>query len=89
VERISLEVRGRVQGVGFRWFAKERADELGITGWVRNQPDGTVSIEAQGPSPVIAQFTEEIRQGPRTGNVGSLTSKNIVLRNDTEFSIKF
>lgn len=41
---------GEVQGVGFRWTARKVADDLGLSGWVRNEPDGSVSMELEGPS---------------------------------------
>ena len=51
--RRHLTVRGRVQGVGFRCFAQETAESLGLTGWVRNREDGAVEAEAQGTVEVI------------------------------------
>jgi acylphosphatase len=47
-KRLELVIRGRVQGVAFRWHARQRARELGVTGWVRNQPDGSVRLLAEG-----------------------------------------
>ena len=47
--RLTAWVRGRVQGVGFRWWTRSRALELGLTGYVANQPDGRVLVVAQGP----------------------------------------
>ena len=47
---------GRVQGVGFRYYAVNKANQLGLTGWVRNLPDGTVEMEVQGNEPLIDEL---------------------------------
>ncbi|MFN2565948.1 MAG: acylphosphatase [Gemmatimonadaceae bacterium] len=57
-------VRGRVQGVGFRWFVRERARELGVRGWVRNRGDGSVEVEAEGELATIERLRELLRKGP-------------------------
>ena len=58
-------VRGRVQGVGFRWFARERARALGLVGWVCNRADGSVEILAGGELEQLEQFKATIKRGPR------------------------
>ncbi|MDE3127126.1 MAG: acylphosphatase [Gemmatimonadota bacterium] len=68
VER-RLVVVGRVQGVGFRWFARETAHALGVAGWVRNMPDGTVVCEVGGPAEVVERFAAELRAGPPAAEV--------------------
>ena len=57
-------VQGRVQGVGFRYFTKRQADELKISGCVRNLPDGTVEIMAKGPPEALEQFMQRLKAGP-------------------------
>jgi acylphosphatase len=57
-------VSGRVQGVGFRYFARRMATRLGISGWVRNLPDGAVEVVADGSPDALARFQEELRSGP-------------------------
>jgi acylphosphatase len=64
MESIHLEVSGRVQGVGFRWFVVDKARELGLSGWVRNRPDGKVEIAASGNAAALAQFESAVRNGP-------------------------
>ena len=54
---------GRVQGVGFRMFVQRNAMELGITGWVKNMSDGTVTMELQGPQAAIDRLEAIIREG--------------------------
>ena len=62
-------VRGRVQGVGFRWFVEAEARMLGVNGWVRNNPDGTVEVLAAGSSEQLAGLHRRLRQGPRAARV--------------------
>ncbi len=62
-------VRGRVQGVGFRWWTRGRARELGLVGSVRNRPDGTVEVLAAGPSDRLERFRGLLRQGPTSARV--------------------
>jgi acylphosphatase len=64
MESIHLEVRGRVQGVGFRWYVMKKARELGLAGWVRNGPDGIVEIAAAGKPEVLAQLEAALSAGP-------------------------
>jgi acylphosphatase len=60
----SAIVHGRVQGVGFRYFVKTKAEVLGIKGWVRNLPDETVEVMAIGPLEALEQLLHVIRSGP-------------------------
>ena len=62
-------VRGRVQGVGFRWFVEREAHTLGIAGWVRNDPDGSVEVLAVGTSEQLADLRSRLREGPRAARV--------------------
>jgi acylphosphatase len=57
-------IYGRVQGVGFRYFAQNKAEELGLSGWVRNLSDGSVEIRAQGPLQDVEQFMHYLKVGP-------------------------
>lgn len=62
-------VRGRVQGVGFRWFVEREACILQIAGWVRNNPNGTVEVLAQGTRDQLAGLHSRLREGPRAARV--------------------
>jgi acylphosphatase len=61
---IRLVIKGRVQGVGYRWWATGRARELGLYGWVRNRRDGTVEILAIGPATLLDLFAGACQDGP-------------------------
>ena len=62
-------VRGRVQGVGFRWFVEREAHLLGIAGWVRNNSDGSVEVLAMGTRDQLLGLRARLRQGPRAARV--------------------
>jgi acylphosphatase len=64
VESIHLEIRGRVQGVGFRWYVMEIGRELGLSGWVRNRPDGIVELAAAGDNAALAKLEAAVAAGP-------------------------
>ncbi len=65
----SLRIEGRVQGVGYRWWAMGVAGRLGVEGWVRNRRDGSVEILALGEPGAIEQLTQACRQGPSAARV--------------------
>ena len=65
-------VTGRVQGVGFRYFALQRGRALGLTGWVRNRQDGSVEVEAEGSRGSLERLIEELRAGPTAARVEAL-----------------
>lgn len=62
--RLEATVRGRVQGVGFRYYVVRRAGGLGLVGWVANEPDGSVRCVAEGPPEAIDALEALLRQGP-------------------------
>jgi len=66
---VNLIVKGKVQGVFFRAEAKEHADKLGITGWVKNHDDGNVEIMAKGSQQAVHEFVEWCRKGPKKAEV--------------------
>lgn len=67
-----IVVRGRVQGVFFRGTAKEEADRLGIAGFARNEPDGTVRIEAEGDDAALTRFVAWCGRGPDFAEVDAV-----------------
>ncbi len=69
MERLHAIVRGDVQGVGFRYFVQRRAQQLGLTGWVRNNDDGTVELVAEGSRQDLEQLKRSLEEGPRLARV--------------------
>ena len=65
-------IRGRVQGVGFRYFVARRALALALAGWVRNRPDGAVEVEAEGPRGALERLVEAAGEGPAGARVTEL-----------------
>ena len=71
-ERLHLKITGRVQGVFYRATTHEQALRLGLVGWVRNMPDGSVELCAEGPREVLEQLLEWCRQGPPGARVSGV-----------------
>src|SRR5437764_13973032 len=69
IEARRFIVRGRVQGVGFRWFVEREAHILGVAGWVRNNADGSVEVLAMGSSEQLSELRSRLRSGPRAARV--------------------
>lgn len=69
---VDIQVTGRVQGVSFRYYTQQRARELGVTGWVRNEPDGTVAGHFEGPTDAVDALVAWCRQGPPAARVESV-----------------
>ncbi len=69
---VRLVIKGRVQGVGYRWWAIRTAGALGLKGWVRNRLDGSVEILAIGALDAIAVLAEACRAGPQAARVSSV-----------------
>lgn len=71
-ERRGFRVRGRVQGVGFRWWTRDTGRSLGLGGHVRNLPDGSVEVHASGSPASLDDFERLLHQGPRSARVESV-----------------
>ena len=69
---LKLKIHGRVHGVGFRYFAKLKARDLGLVGYGKNLPDGTVEIVAQGTKENLEKFADWAKAGPRSAGVNRL-----------------
>jgi acylphosphatase len=70
--RLTAWVHGHVQGVGFRWWTRARALELGLTGYAKNQADGRVLVVAQGPRPACENLLELLNGGATPGHVDAV-----------------
>jgi acylphosphatase len=68
-ERLHATISGVVQGVFFRSATETRAEQLGLTGWVKNLPDGSVEVAAEGPRPALQTFLAFLHQGPPEARV--------------------
>lgn len=72
--RQRFRITGKVQGVGFRYWVRTKAVELGLRGSVRNLADGSVEVEAGGPTDALARMKTLLAEGPRHAEVGTLES---------------
>ncbi|MGE5106110.1 MAG: acylphosphatase [Sphingobacteriales bacterium] len=86
-QTISILVRGKVQGVYYRHYTKTKAEELGITGTVKNLPDGSVYIIATGEDYQITDLLNYCKQGPPKAVVSEVIKEEILLQNFTSFQI--
>lgn len=83
-----LLIRGRVQGIGFRWFVRVHARRLRLSGWVANCPDGSVEIAASGDQKNLEELTRVVRQGPDGANVTALEELQPVDEHDFPFAVR-
>ena len=80
-------VSGSVQGVGFRFFAERAAREAGVTGWVRNRPDGTVETVVEGEETAVTRYLERLRRGPGGSRVTRLIEEEAPVTGLDSFEI--
>ena len=81
-------ISGRVQGVGYRYFAKHSAHETNVTGWARNLDDGRVEVHANGAADQLEDFEARLRQGPRFSDVRSVESSDAAVLELSGFHIR-
>ncbi len=88
--RAHITVSGVVQGVGYRFFAQRVATQLGITGYVRNLPDGRVEVVAEGKQGAMNAFIEELRRGPWSARVSGFNLETSEYKGEfNRFMIRF
>ncbi|MFJ4296448.1 acylphosphatase [Curtobacterium sp. SP.BCp] len=88
VTRMHAVVSGTVQGVGFRYWTARKADGLDLVGYARNLFDGTVEVEAEGPSAAVDRLMDLLHSGPPSAEVTEVALRPVVPHGDTEgFSI--
>jgi acylphosphatase len=84
-----MVVSGRVQGVGFRFFAQAAAVREGLHGWVRNLPDGRVEISAEGEAEALDRFEHRVRHGPPGARVADVEIVDVgAAGSDSGFTIR-
>ncbi len=83
-----IRVLGKVQGVFYRASTKTMADDLGIKGWVKNEPDGSVLIEAEGTKDKLIDLLSWCKKGPLHANVEGIERSEVALKHYTGFLIR-
>ncbi len=81
-------IQGRVQGVGYRYFVLRHAEELGLAGYARNQPDGSVEVVAEGAPAALAQLEDQLKQGPSFSRVSGVDREAIAERGASGFHVR-
>ncbi|MBN1445038.1 MAG: acylphosphatase [Candidatus Omnitrophica bacterium] len=90
MERCHIFVKGKVQQVGFRFYARGIASETGIAGWVKNLPDGRVEIVAEGENEQIENFLQKLNEGCLGKNISEIVKKTETHSGEfTSFSVAF
>ena len=84
MERLEATVHGRVQGVGFRRYVRGWARKLDLTGWVRNEADGTVHLVAEGETDALDRLTRLLWGGPPTASVEAVEVERTEARGEAE-----
>jgi acylphosphatase len=87
--RFLAVVTGHVQGVGYRFFAQERAHVHALGGSVRNLPSGAVEVEAEGARPALEAYLLELRQGPPAARVSDVAVRWLSAQGARDFVIRF
>jgi acylphosphatase len=90
IVRKTIVVSGRVQGAGYRYFARDLAEDLGLTGWVRNAPGRSVEIEVQGKDEDVEDFCQKLREGPPLARVTDIQISELsALLKESGFDIAY
>jgi acylphosphatase len=90
VVQYKIEISGRVQGVGFRYFVHKKAEALNIKGWVKNTPRGSVEVMAQGDETDVETFIDYLRTGPSMARVTNLSKNQMPeLENFNRFEVRY
>lgn len=88
--RIAGRAEGRVQGVGFRFFVQSNAKSLGITGWVKNMSDGSVTMELQGEGEIVERLIAKIKRGNDWIKVTNFEQETLpVVEGENKFAIRY
>ena len=85
---VEVTVSGRVQGVSFRAYTQQEAGRLGVTGWVSNEPDGTVAGHFEGPAPAVDALVAWCREGPRLARVERVDVREVAAAGARTFDVR-
>ncbi|MEA2066395.1 MAG: acylphosphatase [Thermotogota bacterium] len=88
MKTLKVTLFGRVQGVGFRYYATRKARSLNVTGYVRNKPDGSVEVVATADEKTLEKFVELLSQGPLTGHVTKVEKEELPLKKFSTFEVQ-
>ncbi len=88
MEGRAFRVRGRVQGVGFRWWARGKAREFGLVGWIRNCPDGSVEVHAHGSPSSLDALRSALQIGPPGAIVTGIDEEPLDAEAPADFEIR-
>ena len=88
MKAVQARVTGRVQGVSFRWYTQERARSLGVTGWVGNEPDGSVLVHAEGEDDAVDALVEWCRTGPSMARVSDVAVREAASTGASSFETR-
>jgi acylphosphatase len=86
---VDVTVTGRVQGVSFRWYTEQQATRLGIAGWVRNEPDGSVAGHFEGEDDAVDALVEWCRSGPSMARVRNVAVRPAQPAGLSSFDVRF
>ena len=86
---VKMRIEGIVQGVGFRYYTYRLAKRYGVKGYVRNMPDGSVEVVAEGEDPKLSEFLQEVAKGPSSAVVTGVEIKEIEPFGYESFEIKY
>ncbi len=91
MKNLTLKIHGQVQGVNFRFGVKQKADELGLVGWVRNDKGGCVSVVVEGEEDKLDELKEYCNEGPRLSMVEDMKEKGFFIKrlSFNKFEIKY
>lgn len=89
MKAVQAHVTGRVQGVSFRWYTEEQARRLGVAGWVRNEPDGSVLVHAEGDDAAVDALVAWCREGPPLARVRDVAVREAAPIGATGFETRY
>ena len=89
MKAVTVKVTGRVQGVSFRWYTVREAERLGVTGWVRNEPDGSVAAHLEGDDGAVDAMVAWCREGPSYAAVRHVAVTEVPPTGASAFAIRY